>query len=222
MHPTTLVLASHNRKKLAELEAFFRALDCRLLLAADLASLPEPDETGGTFEENAEIKAVAAARGTGCWAIADDSGLLVDALGGAPGVRSARFAGPNASDADNRSRLLDVLRGVPTAERIARFECRLAVSDPEGRVTLRAQGVCRGRILDAPRGSGGFGYDPLFLIPEYHRTFAELPAAVKSVLSHRARATESLLTAWRRAPLLDRHSFTRAQGCDRARRSSDG
>ncbi len=197
MTPTRLVLASHNRKKLIDLQAVFRRLQCELISAADVATLREPEETGATFAENAALKAVVAARGTGFWAIGDDSGLSVDALQGAPGLYSARYAGPRATDAENREKLLAALREVPDERRTAQFECHLAVADPEGQVRLTASGICRGRILHADRGTGGFGYDPLFLVPEYHQTFAELSLAAKSVLSHRARAAQMLLRAWR-------------------------
>ncbi len=195
---TTLVLASRNRHKLREMAAPLVAAELRLLSAADLPDVPEVEETGTSFAENAALKASAVALATGHWALGDDSGLEVDALNNAPGVISARYAGPDATDRENNARLLDELAAVPDSERTARFVCHLAVADPQGNIRLRIDGVCRGRIVRELRGSQGFGYDPLFLILEYHRTLGQLSPVVKSVLSHRARALEHLLTEWPR------------------------
>lgn len=189
----TLVLASRNRKKLIELADSLATVGARLISAADLPDVPEVEETGATFAENASLKASQVALATGRWALADDSGLAVDALGGQPGVISARYAGPNATDAENNARLLHELRSVPVERRGARFVCHLAVADPAGEIRLTAAAECRGRIVDDHRGGQGFGYDPLFWIPEYHRTFGELGLPVKRALSHRARAIERLL-----------------------------
>lgn len=191
--PLTIVLASRNRKKLREMAEPFRAYRLSLVSAADLPDVPEVEEGAESFAENAALKAVAVARATGHWALGDDSGLEVDALSGAPGVISARFAGPQATDQDNNRKLIEQLARVPDERRTARFVCHLAVADPGGQIRLEAAGACRGRILQADRGASGFGYDPLFLIPEYHRTFGELSPTVKSVLSHRARAFQRLL-----------------------------
>jgi XTP/dITP diphosphohydrolase len=189
----TIVLASRNRKKLREMSDQLVPHALRLISAADLVEVPEVEEGEHCFVENAALKAVSVARATGRWALGDDSGLEVDALGGAPGVISSRYAGPDASDADNNRKLLEQLAGIPDARRTARFVCHLAVADPRGEIRLQVDGACRGRIIQADRGGGGFGYDPLFLIPEYHRTFGELSPMVKSVLSHRARAFQRLL-----------------------------
>ncbi|MFT4045724.1 MAG: GNAT family acetyltransferase [Solimonas sp.] len=189
----TLVLASRNAKKLKEMQALFAPLGIALRLVSEFSDI-EPEETGGTFVENALIKARHAARVSGLPALADDSGLEVAALHGAPGVHSARYAGAPASDAANNAKLLAALRDVPEAARGARFVSVLAflrhADDP---VPLIAQGFWNGRVLDAPRGAHGFGYDPLFCVPEFGRSAAELPAETKNRVSHRARASVELL-----------------------------
>ena len=189
-----LLLGTGNRKKGLELAALFAPVGLSL---STLSDLPDPvgevEESGVTFAENAALKAGAYAKATGRWALADDSGLAVDFLGGAPGVYSARYAGPGAGDADNNRKLLAELATCPAERRTARFECHMALADPTGTVRARSQGHCRGRILFAPRGSGGFGYDPLFEVLEYHRTFAQLGPLAKSRISHRARAAFDLI-----------------------------
>ncbi len=181
----TLVLATRNPGKISEIKALLPGV--RIEPAASFAGCPEPEETGGTFEENALIKARAVSRYTGRTALADDSGLEVDALDGAPGVHSARYAGPDATDLDNIRHLLDALDGIPDTDRTARFRCVMAVVAPDGR-TWTEEGVCEGRILQVPRGESGFGYDPLFVPAGYENTFAELSAGVKNRISHRALA----------------------------------
>jgi XTP/dITP diphosphohydrolase len=146
-----------------------------------------PPETGATFEENARRKALAAARATGLPALADDSGLSVDALDGAPGVRSARFAGEAADDAANRALLRERLRGTEPAPRTAHFTCALALALPDGTADV-VHGMCAGRLLESERGTGGFGYDPLFVPDGHSRTFAEMSREEKETLSHRGRA----------------------------------
>jgi XTP/dITP diphosphohydrolase len=154
----------------------------------DFADAPEVVEDVNTFAGNAQKKACELARALAHWVIADDSGLAVDALGGAPGVFSARYAGePTDNEANNR-KVLAALADVPDERRGAAFCCALALADPAGTIRLEAEGACRGRIIREIRGQNGFGYDPLFLIPEYHKTFGELSALVKHQLSHRARA----------------------------------
>ena len=153
-------------------------------------AMPAVEETGASFLENALLKARALSAVSGGWALADDSGLEVEALGGAPGVRSARYAGPEASDAANIARLLEALRDV--GDRRARFRCVLALAGPSGR-TLTTEGVLEGEITLAPAGSGGFGYDPVFLVPELGKTVAELAFEEKQRISHRARAAAALL-----------------------------
>lgn len=195
-----LVVASANRKKVIELKTLLEPLGIELLGLDQFPHLPPVDETGDTFAANAALKAIAAAQGTGIWALADDSGLQVDALQGRPGVYSARYAGPDCTDADNNAKLLAELANVPDERRGAAFVCHLAVADPTGAIRLSVEDRCRGRIISEGRGGQGFGYDPLFLIPEYHLTFAQLGLAVKSQLSHRARAFAMLVP--RLLPLL--------------------
>lgn len=188
-----LVLASANPKKAAELARLLEGLSLRILRPEEAGGLPAVVEDGETFAANAAKKAISAARASGRWALADDSGLCVDALGGAPGVRSARYAGEPADDARNNAALLRALEG--TADRRARFVCSIALADPSGDVALRVEESVEGTILEAPRGRGGFGYDPLFFYPPLGRTFAELPPAEKDAVSHRGRALRSLRSA---------------------------
>ena len=188
-----LVLGTLNRKKGAELAHLLAplALQCKCL--ADFATSLEIEEAGDSFAENAALKATRQAAHLNCWVLGDDSGLVVDALDGAPGIYSARFAGPGATDELNRRRLLAEMQNVTLEPRTAHFVCHLALADPSGVVRAEAVGRCHGRIRFEPSGSGGFGYDPLFEIVEYHRTFGELGSAVKSCLSHRARAMRALV-----------------------------
>ena len=187
-----LFLATGNAGKVGE----FRALLAQHLPEAGLTlhtprdwpePLPEVEETGRTFAENARLKAVTLSAATGLLTLADDSGLCVDALGGAPGLYSARWAGPKATDADRNTKVLEALAGVPGAARTARFVCAVALALPNGTVWT-THGECAGVILEQGRGANGFGYDPLFLFPELHRTMAELTEAEKNVRSHRAQA----------------------------------
>lgn len=190
-----LVFATRNRGKLAELEALLREAGLPIAVHGldALGVAGEVEETGATFVENAALKAHAALGATGLPALADDSGLEVDALGGAPGVRSARYAGEPSSDARNNERLLHELRDVPPP-RTARFRCALVLALPSREPPLVAEGTCEGEIIATPRGSGGFGYDPLFIPAEGDgRTMAELSFAEKNRLSHRARAMSRLL-----------------------------
>ncbi|MXY49733.1 MAG: XTP/dITP diphosphatase [Gemmatimonadetes bacterium] len=185
----TLVLATRNPGKISEIKALLPGV--RVAPAASFTGCPEPEETGRTFEENALIKARAVSLYTGKTTLADDSGLEVDALDGAPGVHSARYAGRDPTDQDNIRRLLGALDGISDAERTARFRCVMAVVVPDGR-TWTAEGACEGRILQAPRGDAGFGYDPLFVPEGYENTFAELDAGVKNRISHRALALQRI------------------------------
>jgi XTP/dITP diphosphohydrolase len=181
-------LASHNAGKLAELSASLADLPVRLSSARDLG-LPEPEETASTFVENALLKARHCARLSGLPSLADDSGLLVDALDGAPGLTTARYAGPNATAADNIGKLLTVLDGVPEEQRGARFVAVIVflrhADDP---LPIIAEGQWRGRILTRPSGGGGFGYDPVFHDPQLGLSAAELPTVVKDRYSHRGQA----------------------------------
>lgn len=181
------MLATRNQGKVSELEQLLAGTGIAVVSLAAFPAAPEVEETGETFAANALLKAQAAARHTGLVALADDSGLEVDALGGRPGVYSARFAGPHASDADNNRKLLDLLASVPDAQRTCRFRSAVAIVRPDGRSDV-AEGACEGRVLHSPRGTDGFGYDPLFLVPELGKTFAELSIDEKNQISHRGRA----------------------------------
>jgi len=177
---TTLVIASGNQGKIREFAQLLAPLGLQI------EAMPEGleiEETGATFAENARLKAVAVARATGQWALADDSGLCVTALGGAPGVHSARYAD---SDAARIARLLHELNG--TADRSARFTAALAVAAADGAVAIEVEGHCPGEILEAPRGDGGFGYDPVFYVPAAELTFAEMDKELKGRLGHRGQA----------------------------------
>ena len=180
-----LVVATGNPGKLKEMEAHLAGWDWQLQLKPPELEI---EETGTTFEENARLKASQVAQATGQWAIADDSGLAVDALGGAPGVYSARYGD---SDEDRIARLLRELGD--TENRAAHFACAIAIARPDGSIALEATGICPGEILSAPRGSGGFGYDPIFYISEAQQTFAEMTASQKQAISHRGQAFQALL-----------------------------
>ncbi len=188
-----LVLASHNRKKSEEIQALLAPYQFRVVPVSDFPHVGEVIEDGETFAANAAKKASEVARQTGLWTIGEDSGLEVDALGGAPGVFSARYSGDDATDEDNNAKLIDALDGIPDERRGARYVCHAAVADSTGRIVLHVEASCRGRIVARPRGENGFGYDPHFLIPEYHRTFGELSPLVKQCLSHRSRAFRKLI-----------------------------
>ncbi|MDO4557613.1 MAG: non-canonical purine NTP pyrophosphatase [Planctomycetia bacterium] len=193
-----LVIGTGNRKKGLELAALLADSGWTIRTLADFPDPIEPEETGETFAENAAIKASAQATHLGQWVLADDSGLCVDALHGGPGVHSARFAGEPCDNAANNALLLEKLGKLPMERRGAQFVCAMALADPSGAVRARASGAVHGRIRYALDGVHGFGYDPLFEIPEYHRTFGVLPAVVKSILSHRAAAARQILPELRR------------------------
>jgi XTP/dITP diphosphohydrolase len=194
--PIHLVLGSRNVKKCREMAELIAPpwerrpwMDLlRIESIAAYPDVPEVVEDADTFAGNARKKASESALALGAWVLADDSGLAVDFLKGAPGVYSARYAGEPCDDAANCRKLLEALADVPDDRRGAAFQCALALADPEGRIRLEAEGSVRGRIIRELRGPGGFGYDPMFLIPEYHKTFGELSALVKHQLSHRSRA----------------------------------
>jgi XTP/dITP diphosphohydrolase len=217
-----LVLGTANRKKGLELAGLFRPVGVELRTLADFAKVEPVVEDGATFAANARLKAAGYARQLGRWVLADDSGLLVDALNGEPGVLSARYAespgkrglapsptevaaegqvparclspfSGDTTDESNNRLLLERLADTPLERRTTRFVCHIAVSDPSGEIRAESEAACRGRILFEPRGVGGFGYDPLFEIVEYHRSFAEFGLLVKSYLSHRARAAGRLI-----------------------------
>lgn len=189
-----LVLGTYNRKKGLELADLVAPLGIAVRTLSEFSGIVEAAETGDSFAENAAIKATSYARQLVHWVLADDSGLCVDALGGRPGVHSARYAGEGAGDEDNNQRLLAELSGIPDERRTAHYVCHAALADPSGVIRAEAEEPCHGRILAERRGGGGFGYDPLFEIVEYHRTFGELAPEVKACLSHRARALRKLLS----------------------------
>jgi XTP/dITP diphosphohydrolase len=188
-----LVIATRNAHKLDEIHDIFDFANLEVLSAFDFPDVPDVVEDGKTLEDNAKKKAVEIALATGCWALADDSGLEVNALNGAPGVYSARYAGEHCSYADNNARLLEELAG--KADRSARFRTVIALSDPGGNVQTVA-GECPGVIIGEQRGTNGFGYDPLFVPSGYSETFAELSAEVKNRISHRAKALHKAQDAW--------------------------
>ena len=190
-----VVLATTNRHKLDELQMMLAGSPVELVMPPHAI---EVDETGETFRENARLKARTYARLLGEPALADDSGLSVDALGGRPGVHSARYAGPNATDADRINKLLGELQGVPDAERGASFHCALVLAWP-GDGELMVEGLVSGRILHEPRGEHGFGYDPVFYVPALDKSFAELTTEEKNQHSHRAKAAELLVEALQHA-----------------------
>jgi len=186
-----IVLATRNEGKLREIRELIKGLEVEILSLKDIPEVPVIRESGSSFRENALMKAEAIASFTKKVTIADDSGLEVDFLNGNPGVYSARFAGENANDDANNEELLIRLKGVPLSKRGATFRCVIAVVSPEGKEDI-AEGECRGIIQFEGRGEFGFGYDPLFFVPEYGKTFAELPPEIKNKISHRAKAMEKL------------------------------
>jgi len=191
--PAVLV-ATTNQGKIREVRGVLAELPLRLTTLDGYGSLPPPVEDADTFAGNACIKAVHYARRTGAWTLADDSGLEVDALGGAPGVRSSRYAGPEGDSAANNRKLLQVLAGVPDDERTARFCCVVALAGPSG-VVATASGTVEGCILREIRGTQGFGYDPLFFVPAHGMTAAEMPPKLKNRISHRGQAFRAIVPA---------------------------
>lgn len=187
-----LVVGSRNQKKLIEIAQLLEPYGINVIGIADFADVSEVVEDGDTFAANAAKKAAETAQAINEWVLAEDSGLSVDALGGAPGVYSARYSGEGATDERNNQKLLQELAGVPAEKRNAHYTCHVAVSAPDGAIRLTEEATCCGRIIDDARGENGFGYDPYFLIPEFHRTFGELSSGVKNQLSHRARAFQRL------------------------------
>jgi XTP/dITP diphosphohydrolase len=184
----TLVIGSNNAGKLHEIKSILGDVPYELRSLTDFKSIETPEESGATYGENAIIKARSYAQQAGYLTLADDSGLEVEALDGAPGVLSARYAGEGASDADRRALLLSEIRNTGAQNRAARFVCAVAIANARGDVIDVSEAVCDGRINDCARGSGGFGYDPLFIPDGYQQTFAELDEAVKNKISHRGKA----------------------------------
>ena len=192
-NPRSLVVGTHNRKKGDELADLLRPLGFEVVTLSDVPNAIEVVEDGDSFAANAALKAAQQAKHLGHWVLADDSGIAVDALGGAPGIYSARYAGPTASDEDNNRKLLADLKDVPLPKRTAHYVCHVTVADPTGAIRAESEDICRGRILFEPVGKNGFGYDPLFEIVEYHHTFGELGPHIKQALSHRSRALRAIV-----------------------------
>jgi len=197
-----ILVATGNPGKIAEIGAMLDA-DVRWLSLADLPPMAEIEEDGMNFAENARKKAAGYAKATGLWTLADDSGLVVDALGGAPGVKSARFSGEKPKDADrtlidhrNIAKTLELLKGVPEEKRTARFVCRLCLASPE-RILIETEGTLEGLITDREIGLNGFGYDPIFFVPDLKKTVAQLTGEEKNAISHRGNAIRKL------KPMLD-------------------
>jgi len=187
-----IIIATSNQNKLKEFKALLKDHKISILSLNDFPQIPAVVEDGKSFYENALKKATTVARCTGKLTIADDSGIEVEALGGKPGVYSSRFAGEDASDEENNARLLKELQGIPPDKRGACFKCVLVIAKPEGE-TAFVEGECRGTIIEELRGHYGFGYDPLFLVPEYNKTFSEITPEEKNKISHRAKALQKLL-----------------------------
>lgn len=188
-----VVLASRNLKKIGEIRGLLEPVGILLQSVQEFPGVEDVVEDGDSFQANAEKKAIETALAVGHWTIGEDSGLRVDALHGAPGIYSARYSGPGATDETNNAKLVAELAGLPVEKRGGDYVCHVAVADPIGKVRLNIEATCRGRMTEEPRGTNGFGYDPYFELREYRRTFGELGAVVKQQLSHRARAFERLL-----------------------------
>jgi len=188
IHTKTIIVATQNEKKRAEIKEILKDVQGILLRGPDdFPFLPEVEEDGTTFQENAIKKATILAKACNTWAMADDSGLEIDALNGRPGIYSCRYAGPNATDEKNIEKVLSELRGVPKERRTARFVCSIALAGPHG-LFFVVEGRCEGLITEEPKGKYGFGYDPIFYVSDYHQTFAELNPSIKNGISHRAGA----------------------------------
>lgn len=193
VHTLRLVIASKNIHKIREIKSILSKepmLD--ILSLVDFPDYTPPVEKGKTFQENACLKAEHAAKALNCWVLSDDSGLVVPSLNGEPGVFSSRYAGKNASDKDNRKKLLQKMQGLKESDRQAYFQCVMVLASPEGTIKT-FEGSCEGSILTVERGGNGFGYDPLFLKHSYNKTFAELEDSVKNCISHRRKALDKVL-----------------------------
>jgi len=188
-----IVLASRNQKKAGEISELLRPHGILVQSVADYPAASEVVEDGDTFAENAAKKASETALAISQWTIGEDSGLMIDALDGAPGIYSARFSGAEATDEQNNAKMIQELQNVPLEKRTAAYICNVAFSNPQGEICLQVEARCRGRMTESPRGQNGFGYDPYFEIIELHKTFGELAPIVKQHLSHRARAFERFI-----------------------------
>ena len=184
-----LLLATNNTGKVKEFRNLLAGIPFELVTPKEIGIVMDVDETGATYRENARLKACALATQSGLLTLADDSGIEIDALNGAPGVMSARYAGENASDAERVNFLLSKLKDVPQEKRTARFYCVIAIAHPDGKVEY-CDGECKGTIAFEPSGASGFGYDPVFYLPEFGKAMAELTAEIKNRVSHRARAAQ--------------------------------
>jgi XTP/dITP diphosphohydrolase len=193
MNYPTVVLASRNKKKIGEMHDLLAPHGIPLVGVLNFEGVPEVVEDGTTFAENAAKKASQTAQQLAMWSIGEDSGLLVDALHGEPGVYSARYSGEGATDEKNNAKLMQALANVPLEKRAAGYTCHVAVAAPDGTIRFSFEDRCRGRILTEPHGENGFGYDPYFQVREYHQTFGELSSLVKQQISHRARAFRRLI-----------------------------
>lgn len=189
MSKPKLLLATNNQAKVREYARLLKGIPYRIVSLKDVGISEQVEETGASFEENAVLKAERYAQLSGLITMADDSGLEVEALNGEPGVRSARYAGEDASDAERIDFLLNKLAGIPWDKRNAQFRCVIAIANPDGRVKT-CEGQCRGILTFAPLGENGFGYDPIFYLPDLHRTMAELPMSQKNAVSHRGKAAD--------------------------------
>lgn len=190
---TELLIATKNKGKITEFKELFKDLPIKLISISDLEQISEPEESGSSFEENAKIKASEYAQISGLYAFSDDSGLEVDALNGLPGVHSARYAGKDADHAVKIAKLLAELDATGDEMRIASFTSVIALAAPDGKVIYTAKGICSGRIANAPAGSNGFGYDPVFIPDGYDLSFGQLPDSVKGNISHRSRASSQFI-----------------------------
>ena len=195
MQNPKLILGTHNPKKRLELTDLLKDLPLQILDLCSYSEVKEIEETETTFAANADLKASAYAKATKEWTLAEDSGLVVPALKGAPGIYSARYSGVHGDHAANNRKIVEEIKLLGLTDCPAYYVCAASLADPEGSIRARSEGRCHGRIILTPRGNEGFGYDPLFLIPEYHRTFAELSLSVKQALSHRGKAIHGLRSA---------------------------
>ena len=186
-----ILIATSNRGKLREIRAELDGVPAEFICLTDLPSLAQAEEIHDTFSQNADLKGLHYSNLAGLWALADDSGLEVDALGGAPGVISARYAGPDCDYAHNNAKLLAELADVPEEKRTARFRCCLSLA-ADGQIIARSEGVIQGRIASSPQGHNGFGYDPLFYVPEHGCTIAQMPPQQKNAVSHRGQAIRAM------------------------------
>ena len=189
----TLLIATKNAGKIKEIENLLTDLPVHLQSLDHFSEITEPEETGATFVENAVIKARSYSLQTGIWALADDSGLEVEALNGAPGVLSARYAGESANGKERIEKVLKELNKSPDDNRNARFVCAMAIADEKGEIKFTAEGICNGKIASTPSGTNGFGYDPIFIPNGFLETFGELSGDIKQCLSHRAQATDKII-----------------------------